>query len=550
MGIFDASFGRTSDHYNVYMSLHRKARVLLIGLDGASPRLIKYLVNNGVMPTLQSLIRKEGLGSLISVLPYATPAAWSSIYTGVNPGKHGVIDFNDYVHDIDYPGLVDVRSIRAPALWQIISQAGGRVAMIGFPLMYPPPVVNGIVVSGLMTPSSDVEFCSPSTLRPLILAIPGFKPDPLMASPSVGFERGLMDLQNHVKAITEAAIVAHRQESLAGNWDLFAVQFQAVDAFQHMFWAWVDPEDRRHDALPQQERANATRFYTVVDECIRRLIDELAPDVILVVSDHGFGPMYAEICLNQLLLDEELLDLSVSRRRFELMAIAQKMARRIDVFKLRYRLRSSAVKNPLMSVLHDVYRDGLINKASSVAFNVSGGYCGLVRVLNRSCETSSQVKDVLSALKHPRTGEALFENIYSSTDVFTGEYTDSLAGILIVQPVEGYAINSRFRDFGAIAPPAAAWSGTHRKEGVYITNLGNVSDRREEASVLDVMPTILEYLGMPMPVVDGQNLVRNMPASSSGVDSYKPERPRSYEDVYSDKDEQEITDRLRNLGYL
>jgi predicted AlkP superfamily phosphohydrolase/phosphomutase len=73
----------------------RKKRVLVIGLDGASFKILNPYVSRGVMPTLSRLMVEGVHAPLLSVIPTLSASAWSSFMTGKNSGKHGVFAFED-----------------------------------------------------------------------------------------------------------------------------------------------------------------------------------------------------------------------------------------------------------------------------------------------------------------------------------------------------------------------------------------------------------------------------------------------------------------------
>ena len=73
------------------------ARLLVIGLDGATLDLVAPWAAAGELPTLARLMAAGSWGPLRSTLPPATFPAWTSLVTGVNPGRHGVLDFVERV---------------------------------------------------------------------------------------------------------------------------------------------------------------------------------------------------------------------------------------------------------------------------------------------------------------------------------------------------------------------------------------------------------------------------------------------------------------------
>jgi predicted AlkP superfamily phosphohydrolase/phosphomutase len=68
-------------------------KVLIFGIDGMDPRLLKEFMAEGVMPHFQKVIAAGYFHELTSSIPPESPVAWSNFITGMNPGKHGLYDF-------------------------------------------------------------------------------------------------------------------------------------------------------------------------------------------------------------------------------------------------------------------------------------------------------------------------------------------------------------------------------------------------------------------------------------------------------------------------
>src|SRR4029077_21293371 len=125
------------------------APLVVVGLDGATLDLIRPWVADGTLPHLSRLCDRGAGGRLRSTIPPATFPAWTSLVTGVNPGRHGILDFVERV-----PGTLRVRFVngsqrRTPALWTRLSARGRRVAVLTVPATYPPQPGNGVMGSGL-----------------------------------------------------------------------------------------------------------------------------------------------------------------------------------------------------------------------------------------------------------------------------------------------------------------------------------------------------------------------------------------------------------------
>lgn len=126
-------------------------RVLLLGLDGATFSVLEPAWAEGHMPRLRRLLAAGVSGVLESTIPPYTPPGWTSIFTGVNPGRHGIFGFT--LGNVQRRGgLVSLDRVRAPAIWNAANAQGARVGLFNIPMTYPAPVVDGWSVSGMLTP--------------------------------------------------------------------------------------------------------------------------------------------------------------------------------------------------------------------------------------------------------------------------------------------------------------------------------------------------------------------------------------------------------------
>ena len=108
-------------------------KVLVIGLDGVTFDLLGPWIEAGELPNLQRLMDQGAWGTLRTTLPPISSSSWSSFLTGVNPGKHGLVDFV-------YPGadsykvtMINATSRRTRAVWNWLNDAGLKVGLAGHP---------------------------------------------------------------------------------------------------------------------------------------------------------------------------------------------------------------------------------------------------------------------------------------------------------------------------------------------------------------------------------------------------------------------------------
>ncbi len=273
-------------------------RLLIIGLDCAEPSLVFERWHTD-LPHLARLMRQGSYGRLESCIPAITVPAWSCMFSGRDPGELGIYGFRNRA-DRSYQSMViaDSHMVRAPRLWDLLGQAGWRVAVIGVPGTYPPQPVNGVLVSDFLAPHTGVEYTYPPSLAARIsdwlgeymLDVPNFRSDDKA--------RILRDIYT----MCDQRFTLARQIWDHDQPDLLMLVEMGVDRIHHALWKQMDPQHPLY--VPNAPLADAIHaYYCHVDRRIGELLticDEQT--LVLVVSDHGAQPLQGGIALNEWLL--------------------------------------------------------------------------------------------------------------------------------------------------------------------------------------------------------------------------------------------------------
>ena len=147
----------------------RRPRVLVIGLDGATSRLLAKWQEEGLLPNLEALSRRGVSGILRSTIRPESSVAWSSFATGLNPGRHGIFGFGGHLPGSYRTRLMTAADLRATTFWEHAARYGVRVGVVNIPVVtYPPrPLPEGsFSVGGLMTPGLHSDFTWPPASSP------------------------------------------------------------------------------------------------------------------------------------------------------------------------------------------------------------------------------------------------------------------------------------------------------------------------------------------------------------------------------------------------
>lgn len=513
---------------------------MIIGLDGADWALLRGLFADGAMPTLKAFVEDGARATLESVLPTNSMSAWTSLMTGVNPGKHGVFDFVRRTKTPFRTFVTNSSAIRFPTIWETLTSNGLSSCVIDMPPLYPPFRINGVMLGGIaaMTAVRRAYAWPAEAATQVERAVGEYLPD----VPWVGkagrqpeLVADLIALLENRRRVTEVLLKDRPV-------DLFCSVLVAPDRAQHVFYQDL------LDHGPQYQLART--FYTALDEALARLLEhvDLTATDVIIVSDHGFRRFSKTFDVNQYLLEAGLM-----RWRWKNPPIAKvlrlaKMAMkplsgRIDEMLQRPHLRPRRHLLPESLAYSDV--------SDSANVNLEGRESTGQVPQARYDEVRDLVAAKLLEFQDPETGEKVVRRLIRREDYFHGQYA-SEAPDLILECHEGYAYNS---SLGRLLFRWTYCQGVHSLSGI-IVGRGPHFRRNTEVplvSILDVAPTVLSLLGVASPEgTDGrvaEELLAGPTVTTSGPPTPPPER-RKEPSTYSEEEEALVRDRLRGLGYI
>lgn len=272
--------------------------MLVIGLDGAPPELVfeKY---RPALPHIQQLMQNGIWGKLQSCHPPITVPAWSAMMASQDPGQLGCYGFrNRRDHSYAPMRVTTSDAINVPRVWDVLSQAGMQVVVIGVPQTYPVNRVNGVMVSCFLAPSTQGSYTYPDSMRSEIAAVVGeYMPD--VRNFRTNDKAGLLE-QIYEMTAKRFKVVRHFMREKP--WDFFMFVEMGTDRLQHGFWRFSDPAHPQYVAGGRFENVRRD-YYRYVDAEIGTLLNLLDNDTIVVLlSDHGAKKMEGGVCLNEWLI--------------------------------------------------------------------------------------------------------------------------------------------------------------------------------------------------------------------------------------------------------
>lgn len=556
-------------------------KTLVIGMDGAPYPLIKKWAESGDLPHLARLIDRGSFGVLRSTMPVHSPTAWASFLTGLNPGQHGVFDFVRREKDSYELKVVRADQIAGASLWRLLSEHGRKVGVMNVPMTYPPEPVNGFLLSGLGTPDY-VGYSYPPQLSDE-LNEQGYRVNKKFFFTPDRQDAWLDDIHaiTDVRGKTAVRLMQERP------WDFFMVVFRNSDEICHFYWHHMDETDPRHDpAAPSRYRTAIFDLYKKIDGWIGEIVEAAGPDSnVVVMSDHGAGPLYKDVFLNEWLIEQGLLKLKKAPatqdswfnlvRRFGLTRekISDTLTR-LDLHRLEVLIKG--VLGERINVLPRDDRPEFLNAIDwSLTQAYSFGYYGQIFINLRGREPNGivepgeqyeslrkQIALGLEKLRDPQDGQKVVDRVLFKDELYSGEFLADAPDLLTIMRGFSYMTRKGY-EFAArrgelFRAPYTEETGSHRLEGILVAAGPDIVDQPNlaETGIEDLAPSLLYLQDCPIPnYMDGGVIVDIIqPELLRGRRPQFEERPISYrDDLPADWDaatEAEITERLKKLGYL
>ena len=482
-------------------------KLVILGLDGATFRVIKPLCDEGRLPTFRRIMAQGAHGVLESTFPPMTSVAWPALATGKNPGRTGMFDSFLRVSKDSFQmrlmSSADVR--RAKPYWDYLSSAGVSVGVVNYPFLYPPYKVNGVMVSGLgSAPEEDIYYPGDFKQR-LLVRCDGYRievpwHEPQYHGNTALFVAELLELLD----INECTLHLLLDE----EFEVLTFVISASDFAQHYMWRYIDPTHPYYDEEQSRRyRPDFIRIWERIDGILASLLARLPADAnILIASDHGFGPHRSAFFTNTWLEENGYFHKrAVLHRVTGLQHVAGKIVKALST-NLYNRINRSIVSGRLSKALLapqiDLSRSlafAPVNASLSGRIYVNGE---MVASLRAGADAEAVRDEIADRLRETCRSLGVRANVYCPSELYSGEHVDLAPDILFeIDDFEcsvHYAFNDRVYQN---LPPHEVHSGLHKRDGIFMAYGPAIKAGVElqDARIYDVAPTVLHMLGMPVP---------------------------------------------------
>jgi predicted AlkP superfamily phosphohydrolase/phosphomutase len=478
-----------------------KPRVFILGLDGADESSVGVAMRSGKMPNLQRLVRDRLLPLRSTPLPI-TPAAWTSAYTGYNPGKTGVLTFQRRVANTYRGRIVNSSDVGDMGFHTRLASAGKNVVSIGFPMMSPPPVAQGtVIVSGW-----DASPSAPLSNSPRAQAIverAGYRIDDEFSSDPNVLAASIVTRFEIMRDLVDGA-----------DWDCAMLYLGFIDGLGHR----LGFGNAHTQTLLERTDSELGAFAANLPE----------NTAFIVCSDHGFGSFQRSFSVTQWLQEHGFLSL------------------RSHAFK-------SGDGGGIPGIEFMDLSDGVIDWSRTKAFcwdavgrhaaislNTRGQYPAGIVDPREAFALGGQIIEALRVTTDP-AGSPIIADAQRREQLFWGPFTSEFPEVFLetIPDVTAYIAKRRRVDDGFEIEPGIVHSGdfsSHEDDGIWGSSFPVDA---AQLHVEDLAATVYSLLDLPISAdCDGIN----RSPSKTIVGAAAP--------AYSAEEEEIVRKRLEDLGYL
>ncbi len=532
-------------------------KTIIIGLDGATWDNLLPWIEAGKLPVFKEFMENGTKATLHTTIPSSTIPALPSLYTGMNPGEHGILKFTKPSGEV-----VHMSDVAYPKIWNILDRNDLSSLIFNVRFTYPPEPLNGIFFSGNPHPPGAQNLSYPQEL---------LKEYPVFGDKEIYDRMRALypQLPGKNRELLEENIQTSKQK-----FEVFKALVEKQD-FDFIFYWNGRTDGAQHMLWDYQELV--LELYHHVEEILSYFRERFPDANLVILSDHGFHQAPTQrFHVNNYLeqqgylvrtgggLSRKLMDMIyfVGRNYVPAWLVKRFVDRnRAEEGKQdkgsepegetgkRPKLYEKSLKNlpgidykKSRAILREPWGIELLNYQSQEEYDTLAG----------------ELMESLYAARHQ--DKAIVDFVVKKQDFYDGHYLPEIPDLIFHTKADFLAehelsgnIVSSFRGRSKL------WkSGEHRnaRKGIFLAAGPSVRKGEDIGTIhiLDVLPTVLQFLRRPVPAyLDGQ--VRTELFSETVSPKIDPRSPEFFltgeeKEELTQEEKDQMKDRLRSLGYF
>lgn len=458
------------------MATKPNLKLLIFGIDGGDPRIIKFGIDQGIFPNMASIAKDGFCNTLRCTWPPHTSTGWPSLFSGKLPGEHGIFQFWD-CQDVNYSLKATLSTdIQVPMIWDRFQQSGWKMGLVNIPMSYPPNEWSGFQFTWPLV--KTLRYCRPPQLIRQLQKAGGLHlPDiAYMYNGEEDYPRKALGLiQKRTKGI----------QMLLEKYpvDVLAVVYPETDRISHHYWHGLDPSHSKHSLSSAFERKSIIQVYKEMDNALGILLKNVSDNaVVMVVSDHGFGPGENGFRLHQELRRAGFCDFECDNPVGQNSDHLEELSGKINVLE-RFNWDKTKAYIPTPG-------------SFGVNLNMKGRQAAGIIDPSDAPQVEKELIHFLQGLRNPVNGSKVFRRVLPSRSFSAPRFANKAPDLLLVPEDPSLMILSGIDGATWVDSPQV---GLHRMEGFCMMKGPNISaiESPTVMAIEDVAGQLLKGLDLP-----------------------------------------------------
>lgn len=494
-------------------------KLIFIGIDGLDNKYVKDHLEE--LPNFKTIIQNSPSIKSKSVFPPDSDTAWSTIYTGLNPAKHGVVDFVD---PLERQKIIKKESeysyvnfLEGKTFWDILSKNNLKSCVIYPHMCFPPWDINGLMISP--DPKKETFQFTPIDYK-FNFNIQDLKV--LKRIPRTKFEFKSYLQKKREITINEFKFATSMYQN--EKWDFFFFYTSALDSMMHLFWNYCDKDDPTYPGENQFQNS-IIDFHKLQDRLLGEFLQNIdGHQTVMICSDHGHSRRPTDLInINEVL--RKIGYLHIKEGIFLPFISSKEKIKRIIV--------DIAQKSGLRPIAQTILRvfpkiKKMYTEPALIDFGKSVAHCtdlsgmkaysyGGIKVYREKFDKISEYENCknkiikeLREIKIPNTNENIFKWVKVREDVYNGRFIEKYPEILFDLNENfgsGWSVNN---GFWAKSVAHKFFPGSHRGDTpvFYLINY-NHKLKFNDITLEDIFPSIMSYFKISIDemVIDGRPFI-------------------------------------------
>jgi predicted AlkP superfamily phosphohydrolase/phosphomutase len=485
----------------------KSSPLVVIAFDAGDPNFFLQWVKEGSLPTVGALMQQGGWGRIADPEQLSEWGTWTSLLSGTSRSRHGFYYFRQLV-----PGTYDLRLFSPPdtgvsPFWAHLRGRGKNVAIIDAPESELVPGLSGLQLADTADPPEVLHEARRVFGRQI--TVNDFSP-----RQDLNEDRGVY---HRLLERVEKKGTLCRHLLAKDHFDLVVIGFYEAHDAAHRFWDYRSETRVGRDGAQTGELASAIRtVYQAIDRQIGLVLEELPSTAnVFVVSCYGMEALYPTT---------GLMDMFFPRLGYQAASSPESLGPSIRLRSLPRRLAPRSWRVALHQHLPVRIQERLLaaqfrnstNWSEAAAFAIPSLFTSFIRVNLRGREPQgivspgdayttllTRLEEDLQQLVDPRTRAPAVSRVTRTAPVFGLAPPEVLPDLFVEWQSSPHFLARVVHPSAELVQqqPSYFRGSYHSHEGFLAAagpsigirgNLGHIA-------VLDLAPTFLSLLGVPIP---------------------------------------------------